>query len=142
MAKIESSVTINAPVEEIFEFARPGNLPEIWPSLVEVSNIKELPNGGYSWDWVYKMAGMRINGASTHTEFVLNERTVAESTGGIESTITWLYQPEDGGTKLTTIAEYKVPVPLLGKLAESFIVKFNENESETILANLKARMEA
>jgi hypothetical protein len=110
--------------------------------LVEVSNIKELPNGGYSWDWVYKMAGMRFNGASTHTEFVLNERTVAESTGGIESTITWLYQPEDGGTKMTTIVEYKVPVPLLGKLAESFIVKFNENESETILANLKARMEA
>ncbi|MEE9188256.1 MAG: SRPBCC family protein [Anaerolineales bacterium] len=141
MAKIESSVTINAPEEEVFEFARPGNLPEIWPSLVEVSNIKELPNGGYSWDWVYKMAGMRFNGASTHTEFVVNERTVSKSTGGIESTITWLYQPEDGGTKLTTIAEYKVPVPLLGKLAESFIVKFNENESETILANLKARME-
>lgn len=142
MAKIESSVIINAPVEEVFEFARPENLPEIWPSLVEVSNIKELPNGGYSWDWVYKMAGMRFNGASTHTEFVVNERTVSKSTGGIESTITWLYQPEDGGTKMTTIADYKVPVPLLGKLAESFIVKFNENESETILANLKARMEA
>jgi len=142
MAKIESSVTINAPVEEVFEFARPENLPEIWPSLVEVSNIKELPNGGFSWDWVYKMAGMRFNGASSHTEFVVNERTVAESTGGIESIITWLYQPEDGGTKMTTIADYKVPLPLLGKLAESFIVKFNENESQTILANLKARMEA
>ena len=142
MAKIESSVTINAPVEKVFEFVRPENLPEIWPSLVEVSNIKELPNGGYSWDWVYKMAGMRFNGASTHTEFVVNERTVSESTVGIESTITWLFQPEDGGTKMTTIADYKVPVPLLGKLAESFIVKFNENESETILANLKARMEA
>ncbi len=143
MAKIESSVTINAPVEKVFEYAaQPENLPEIWPSLVEVSNIKELPNGGHSWEWVYKMAGMRFSGASTQTEFVVNERTVDESTGGIESTITWLFQPEDGGTKLTSLVEYKIPVPLLGKIAEAFIVKFNENESETILANLKARMEA
>jgi len=142
MAKIESSVTINAPVEKVFEFSHPENLPEIWPSLVEVSNIKELPNGGFSWDWVYKMAGMRFNGTSTHTEFIANERTVSKSSGGIESTITWSYQPVAGGTKMTSITDYKIPVPLLGKLAEAFIVKFNENESETILANLKARMEA
>ena len=128
-------------MEKVFEFSRPENLPEIWPSLVEVSNIKELPNGGYSWEWVYKMAGMRFSGASTHTEYVLNERTVSESTGGIESTITWLFEPADGGTKLTTIADYKIPVPLLGKLAEAFIVKVNENESAAILANLKAKME-
>jgi hypothetical protein len=32
-------------------------------------------------------------------------------------------------------------VPLLGKLAEAFIVKVNENESAAILANLKAKME-
>jgi len=141
MATIKSSITINAPVEKVFEYSKPENLPEIWPSLVEVSNIKELPNGGYSWEWVYKMAGMRFSGASTHTEYVLNERTVSESTGGIESTITWLFEPADGGTKLTTIADYKIPVPLLGKLAEAFIVKVNENESAAILANLKAKME-
>jgi uncharacterized protein YndB with AHSA1/START domain len=141
MATIKSSVTINAPVEKVFEYAKPENLPEIWPSLVEVKNIKELPNGGYSWDWVYKMAGMKFNGSSVHTEYVVNERTVSESTG-IESTITWTYEPEGGGTKMTTLAEYKIPVPLLGKIAEAFIVKVNENESDTILANLKARLEA
>ncbi len=142
MARVEKSITINAPVEKVFEFVRPDNLPEIWPSLVEVSNVQELPTGGYSWDWVYKMAGMRFTGASKHTEFVPNERTVSETTGGLEATITWLYEPEDGGTKFTTITDYKMPVSLLGKLAESFIVKVNENENEAILANLKARMEA
>ena len=141
MARVEKSITINAPVEKVFEFASPENLPEFWPSLVEVSNVQELPTGGYSWAWVYKMAGMRFTGSSTHTEFVPNERTVSENTGGIEATITWLYESEDGGTKMTTIADYKIPVPLLGKLAESFIVKINENESEILLANLKARME-
>jgi len=142
MATIKKSIQINAPVEKVFEYAeKPEILPEIWPSIVEVKNIKELPNGGYSFDWVYKMAGMRFTGSSEHTEVVPNERTVSLSTGGIDSTITWEYQPVDGGTKFTTTVEYKVPIPLLGKLAESIIVKMNENESNVLLANVKAMME-
>ena len=142
MATIKKSININAPVEKVFEYAKnPEILPEIWPSLVEVKNIKKLPNGGHSWDWVYKMAGMRFTGTSEDIEVVPNERTVSHTTGGIESTITWEYQPVDDGTKFTFTTEYKVPIPLLGKLAESIIVKMNENEQEVILANLKARME-
>ena len=141
MATIKDSININAPVEKVFEGLTPEHLPEVWPSLVEVNNIQELPNGGFSWDWVYKMAGMRFTGSSEHTEVVPNERTVTLSTGGIDSTITWEYQPVDGGTKFTTTVEYKVPIPLLGKLAESIIVKMNENESNVLLANVKAMME-
>ncbi|UCD98897.1 MAG: SRPBCC family protein [Chloroflexota bacterium] len=141
MARIETTIMIDVPVEKVFEFTHPKNLPEIWPSLVEVKNVKDLASGGYSWDWVYKMAGMRFEGTSTHTEFVANERTVSESTGGIESTITWLFQPEGNRTKMTSVTDYKVPATLLGKLAENFIIRFNENESQTVLANLKARLE-
>jgi uncharacterized membrane protein len=142
MATVKSSIFINAPVEKVFDYMKPENLPEIWPSLVEVKNIKELPNGGYSYDFVYKMAGMRLTGYSEDTEFVPNERIVSISTGGIERTFTWTYEPEGGGTKVTALAEYKIPLPLLGKVAEAFIVKMNENEGDTILANLKARLEA
>jgi hypothetical protein len=39
-------------------------------------------------------------------------------------------------------AHYRVPIPLLGKLAEAFIVKQNEHEAEAFLANLKDRMES
>lgn len=140
MATIKSTITINAPVEKVFEYTRPENLPEIWPSLVDVNNVKELPGGGYSWDWKYKMAGMVFNGSSEHVEYVENERTVAKSTG-IESTITWFYEPVEGGTKMTSETEYKIPGSLLGRVAEAFVVKVNENESETILENLKARLE-
>ena len=87
------------------------------------------------------MAGVNFYGSSKHVEFVDNVRTVSQSTG-IESTITWSYEAVAGGTKMTSQTEYKIPVPLLGKVAEAFIVKMNENESETILANLKARLEA
>ena len=87
------------------------------------------------------MAGMHFKGASEIVEFIPNQRVVTKSKKGIESGFTWTYEPEDEGTKLTMEAEYIIPVPLLGKLAEAFILKQNEHESDVLLANLKARME-
>ena len=143
MAKVEKTITINAPVEKVFSYIEePTNLPEIWPSMVEVKDVQQSPSGGRNFGWVYKMAGVRFEGTSEAIEYVANQRTVTKSKGGIESTITWTFQPEAGGTKVTFEAEYTVPMPLLGKLAESLIVKQNEREAELILANLKAKMEA
>ena len=142
MAKITKSVTINAPVEKVFAFmSQPTNLPEVWPSMVEIKNVQPSPAGGYNFGWVYKMAGMRFDGASKTTESIPNQRTVTKSTKGIESTFVWIYESKDGGTKLTVEVEYIVPVPLLGKLAEAFIMKQNDHEADVLLANLKARME-
>jgi len=39
------------------------------------------------------------------------------------------------------MAEYTVPILVLGKLAESIILKQNEREADTLLANLKAILE-
>lgn len=142
MAKITRSITINAPVDKVYAFMSvPTNLPEIWPSMIEVKDVQPSPAGGYNFSWVYKMAGVRFEGASETTESITNQRTVTKSTKGIQSTFVWTYKPEDGGTKLTLEVEYVVPVPLLGKLAEAFIVKQNEHEADILLANLKARME-
>jgi uncharacterized membrane protein len=143
MAKLEKSVMIKAPVEKVFAFmADPKNYPEIWPSMVEVKDVKPLPAGGNTFSWTYKMAGMRFEGVSETTEYIANQRTGTESKKGIPSKFTWIYKPEAGGTQLTVQVEYTVPVPLLGKLAEAFIIKQNKNEMDVLLANLIARMEA
>ena len=143
MGTVEKTITINAPVEKVFGYIdERANLPEVWPSLVEVEEVERLSNGGACFQFVYKMAGMRFKGRSEDTEYVANQRVVSKTTGGIDSTVTWTYQPEGGGTKLTIKAEYSVPAPLVGKLAEAFIVKVNEHEGESLLANVKARMEA
>jgi len=88
------------------------------------------------------MAGVRGAGTSEMTEYVANQRTVTVSKGAFSSTITWTYLPTDSGTRVTAEVDYTVNVPVLQKLAEAFLVKLNENEAETLLANLKARMEA
>lgn len=143
MAKITKSISINAPVEKVFSYLdEPTNQPEIWPSLVEVTDVRRLPNGGNSFNWVYKMAGMRFKGTSEDIDWVANKHIVSKSKGGIESTIAWTFEPEGDGTKFTGDVEYNVPIPLLGKLAAAVVAKLNEHDTDVFVANLKARMES
>jgi len=142
MIKTGRSITINAPIKKIFDYlSEPTNQPEIWPSLMEIKDVQRLPDGKTKNRWVYKMAGIRLEGTSEGVESVTNQRIVSKTKGGVESTQTWTFQPEAGGTKVTFEVEYTVPIPVLGKLAEAIIVKMNEHEGEVILANLKSRME-
>lgn len=142
MAKLAQSITIHAPVDKVFAYVQdPNNVPEFWPSVLEVKDVEQLPNGGTRFRYVYKMAGMQFTGTSEDTEVIANQRVVNRSRGGVESTMVWTYQPEGEGTKLTVDTDYTVPVPLLGKLAEAVIAKLAENEGELLLRNLKVRME-
>jgi uncharacterized membrane protein len=143
MVKIERNILINAPVEDVFAYhSDPRNSPEYWPSFIEVKDIEELPNGGKKYSWVYKMAGIRFNGMTTTTEFEKNQLITTKSEGGIDSTFSYTYKAEGDGTRLSMMVDYSVPVPVLGKLAESFILKMNEREADTVMANLKDRLEA
>jgi carbon monoxide dehydrogenase subunit G len=143
MAEIKRSISINASVEEVFaHIDDPVNFPEVWPSMVEVKDVEELPTGGRKFNWVYKMAGVHLEGTSETTEYVVNQRIATKSTGAVESAFLWEFLPEGEGTKLNVSIEYTVPVPVLGKLAEGLIVKMNEREADTLVANLKDRLEA
>ncbi len=114
---------------------------KFWPSMVDVRNVKQLGGGFRTYDWTYKMAGMKLDGSSEVTEYVPNERLVTTGKSGIENKFTWTFAPENSGTRLTVYVEYTVPVPVLGKLAESIIIKQNDREADTLLANLKKLLE-
>ncbi len=142
MAKIRKTVSIKAPLNLVFDFmTHPENLPEIWPSMVEVSNIKRSADGAHSFDWTYKMAGIHFKGHSDSTEVKTNERVVVKNEKGIPSTFIWTYAGEDGGLRLTLEVDYTMPSRLLEKLTEPFLTRLNEREAETVLENLKLRME-
>ena len=142
MAILSKSIHVKALAEEVYNFLNePVNQVEIWPSLIEIKDLQQLSNGGNKYTWVYKMAGMRFEGKGEDIEVIPFKRITSENEGGIDSTITWSFEPENEGTQVTMQADYKVPIPLLGKLAENIIVKQNEREAEVILKNLKARLE-
>jgi len=140
VARLDKEVTIEAPLENIFRYiSNPSNMPEIWPSLIEVKGVQPLSNGGYSFQWVYKMAGMRFKGEGEYTVMDPNRFFVINTRGGIVSMIAWTTRSKENLTRVTFTVEYVVPVPLLGKLAEIIITKMNEQEGDLIMANLQAR---
>ena len=140
MTRIEKEATLRAPIEKIFNYiSTPSNLLEFWPSLMEIKDVQSLPNGGYSGRWVYKMLGMRFGGTAKYAQMVPNQWFVIETKGGIGSTITWTFRSRIDITRVTLTIEYKVPIPLLGKLAEAIIVRMNDQEGDLMMSHLQAR---
>jgi uncharacterized membrane protein len=144
MAKVQSSITINAPVEKVFAYiADPMSQLECIPSITEIKDVTLTEQGvGSHYRWAYKLAGLRFEGEDTTIEYIPNQRIVTQSKGGIVSTWTWTFEPHNGGTKLNVVVEYTIPVPVLGKMAEALVLKQTEREADLAAANIKARMEA
>jgi carbon monoxide dehydrogenase subunit G len=143
MERIQRSILIDAPAARVFDFlTQPENLLEISPSLVEVSNVEVSADGAHAFDWTYKMAGARFHGRSRTIDVERDQRRVVRSEGGIVSTFTWGFVPREKGTELTAIVDYELPLALLGRLAAPFLRHLNEREAETLLENLKERLEA
>lgn len=143
MTEVRTTVSIDAQPEDVFAYMDdPHNQVEITPSLTEVRDIEELPNGGKRLGYTYQMAGVGLDGTMETTEYEPAERVVFEMTGAIDGTIEWTFETENGTTRVTYTAEYDLPVPVLDRVVEPFAVRYNERELETTLANLKTRLEA
>ncbi len=144
MAKIEKSITINAPVNRVFEYLTKTELmPEWLPGMVEVKDIKHTEEGvGSTYKWVYKMAGKRFEGESVTEEFIPEKKLVSKSKGSINSLWTWNFESYNDDTKLDITIDYTVPIPVLGKIAEAVILKQNIREAELALANIKDKLES
>ena len=141
MATVTKSITINAPVENIFAFLDdPLNLKDWVPSIMDVKDVTGAGVGQH-YRWHYKMAGVRLEGESTVSEHIPNERRVTQSKGGVVSTWTYTLDAQDSGIRFTLSVEYTIPVPVLGKLAEKLVLRRNEREAELALANVKDRIE-
>ncbi|HPI94447.1 MAG TPA: SRPBCC family protein [Deltaproteobacteria bacterium] len=141
MPRFHRSIEIKAPIHKVFSFIEdPRNGPEVITNLIEVKNVSGKGQGSH-YDWTWKMAGMRLKGESTFVEDVPDKRLVMKGKGDIEST--WTYDMESRGevTVLDLDIDYKIPIPLVGKLAEKVLLKRNEREGEMNLQNLKERLE-
>ena len=142
MARVERSITINAPVEIVFSYiTEPKNELEIVPSITDIRDIKGQ-GVGQRFSWTYKMVGISLKGKSEVIEYEPNQRYITNSTGGIISTWIWTFRPEDDGTLLNLLVEYTIPVPVIGKVGEQLILRQNEREADLAMATIKDRLES
>lgn len=143
MERIKKTAFIEAPPAKIFGYLMNArNVPEVWPRMVAVSNIRSRPDGtSESNDFTYKMAGVEVHG---HTEFAdveRDRRIVWKSEGGIRSTTRWTLAPHGNGTAIIDEVEYEMPSNLLTLLGAPLLQQFNEREVVACMENLKTRME-
>ncbi len=143
MVTLSRSITIRARVDEVFRFLEDkAPFPEFWPNMIEVSEIRDLPNEDKHYHWTQKMAGLRFEGVGSRFESILNKKLVSKAETDTGSTITWLMEAHSGATDVTFQADYMITVPALGGLAEKVVVKLNERQADTMLADLKTLIEA
>jgi uncharacterized membrane protein len=141
MAKVERRITINAPVEKVFNYiADPMNNLEWVPSVMEIKDVSGSGVGQHH-RWTYKMAGVLLKGETTVTEHLPNERIVSQGKGGVTSTWIFSFKTQDGGTMMELDIEYTIPIPVLGKIAEKIVLKRNEREADLAMSNIKEKME-
>jgi uncharacterized protein YndB with AHSA1/START domain len=142
MERVEKSILIQTPVDAIFDYVtEPANLLKIWPGMIEVQDVQWLRNGDQRFRCVHTMVGAHIESTWEAVEYALNTRIIIKTSGGIRSTVTWTFQPQNGGTEVTFNIEYAIPAPLLRKHTKPSIIRWNEAEAEAILTNLKAETE-
>ena len=145
MSKISASITINKPIEEVFDYtASPHNGPAFIPNLNENTNINPEQSGiGQTFDWRFNLAGVDLRGKGEVTEFERPHKSVVKSTGDSAST-TWVYtfKDENGATKVTAEIEYEISESILQKITNRTIIdKLNQRSAEQMLENLKTILE-
>ncbi|HVO65536.1 MAG TPA: SRPBCC family protein [Syntrophales bacterium] len=142
MVKAEGSIIINAPAEKVFGLlTETEKLPDWLPLMMEVHDIQGK-GVGRKFKWTYKFMGITFSGMTEVVEEVPNKKLVTKGKAGIESVWTFNLNKEGGGTKVDLLVEYTIPVPVLGKFAESFVVKQGARDMKHALETFKHLLEA
>jgi uncharacterized membrane protein len=143
MAKVEGSVVINRPIEDVFAYlAVVGNWPQWNTGMDEAEPASEGPVGvGAKFRGVNVFMGQRMEWTSEITVFELNKKMGQKIISGpmsIEQSVT--VEAVEGGTKLTLAGVGETGG--LFKLAEPVVNRNMKKQMEGNLASLKEILEA
>lgn len=144
MIKIEQSVVINRPVEEVFAFVTNYETHQQWQSgIVEAKVTSEGPLGvGSRYTYVMQMLGRRLETAGEITEHEPPSKHGWKATSGPFPVFqgAFLFEAVNGSTKVTMVGEAE-PGGFF-KLAEPIALRMTQRQLETSLNNLKDLLEA
>lgn len=117
---MHDQVDIDASPEEVFAFFDDvTNATVLVPSLVEITTVDPLPNGGRRVAYTTRdRRGAIVEAVSEHLEYDPPQRTVTLGTqSGIQTTSTRRFAPNPGGgTRVAAAVEWSAPVRYLGWL--------------------------
>jgi uncharacterized membrane protein len=141
MTEIERSINIEAPVNQVFEYASDYlNWPKFFEGVSDFMPITEITRGnGTKFIYKAKMLGMNVTVGTELQQFKENEGWVGKSFKGIKHKTQWIFKKLNGNTEFTYILNYKFPLGsfLDKKFMQPAWIKIIEKS----LQNLKRIME-
>lgn len=142
MRRMEVSVTIDRPVEEVFAYVtHPENDTQWQSAVLESGLVGEGPMGvGAKVREVRELMGRRLESVAEVTEYEPNVKIGHKSTSGpVEYEAWYTFEPVDDGTKLTIAGQ--ADIGGFFKLAEGLVARQFEKEMQAALTALKDILE-
>jgi len=131
---------IEAPVEKVFNFFKD---PKNWQELQhadQLTDVKVTDQGvGTYYRVILPIPGVRIKALGVFTEFIPNQRITDTSSLSLAGTLTFSFEPEGSGMKLTMESHPRSfwRIPPLKELAQWVMLKRHKR----YMSALKATME-
>ncbi len=140
--KIETSIVINRPVEDVFAIlSNVENNPKWSNVFLDARKTSDGPIGvGTTWQIVGRAFGQPIEAEAQVTEYEPNRQWAQTQSGPIPAKIWQTYEPVEEGTRVNVALEAE-PGGFF-KLAEPLLKTMMKRGIATDLANLKDLMEA
>ena len=138
MAKSEGSVSINAPIEKVFDaIADPEVIAQKSAAKLIATKGTNGEVGSYA-DWKY----LKFQSRTTVTEVDKPDKLIQEMTGGMPGKWIWNLSQEGQPVRVDFCIEYKVPGGVLGKFADKlFLNRINKKNGEKTLQGIKVYCE-
>lgn len=142
MARIEVSVMVKRPVDEVFAVLSDWTNSPTWISgMQSVTKTSDGPiSVGTTYQGVGKALGRRIDADFTVSELEPNRRYAISSTRPSPSTMTFVFEEVDGGTHVNRTMDSD-PASFF-KLAEPVLLPMMRRAMQTDLENFRDMMEA
>jgi uncharacterized membrane protein len=125
MTKIERSIIIEKPLEEVFQYASDW---QKWPDWFEgVSDFKptteSAKGNGTRYRYQVKMMGLKLNLETEIYDYETNRGWCGKSLKGMPHRTSWFFEAANRGTRFTYGLEYTLPIPLLGDVIDQYIMQ-------------------
>ncbi len=144
MPTLERSIVIEAPIQEVFEYAADWrHWPDWYVGFSDISPTTEIERGNGAI-YAYKMCvlGLPFKAETEVHDFVENSGWSGRRIRGVPHRTNYVFEDLTPHTSFTTSIYYSLPIPMIGRVLCSLV--FNRawrRILEKSLNNLKAHFE-
>lgn len=137
MMEITSSRQVAADPSEVLSAVLDNTVNTPDTTMTPVIETEDV--AGTVYEWTFRLAGVPLHGVMVITEYVPDERLSLRNFGALESTATMLFEPKDGGTRVTVRVRSRLRVPLVGRFVDGMLRRGVQDNLEWVLRQVEVR---